>query len=93
MAEGLNYDKCSFFAYEKTGGSNLDPQDQLIACDGEVISFENDLCPHYDLIFAISDYSPQHPPPWLKGMVFKNTTLHGVNDIILNSGLSVDYKN
>ena len=93
LAEGLNYDKCSFFAYEKTGGSNLDPQDQLIALDGEVISFENDLCPSYDLIFAISDYSLTAPlTAMAKRHGFRGATLHGVNDIILNSGLSVDYK-
>ncbi len=92
LADELNYENCSLFAYEKTGGSNLDPKDQLISTDGEIISFENDVCPNYDLIFAISDFSLTAPlTAMAKRHGFRGATLHGVNDIILNSGLSVDY--
>jgi aminopeptidase len=92
LVDELNYEHCSFFAYEKTGGSNLDPKDQLISINGESISFENDICPNYDLIFAISDFSLTAPlTAMAKRHGFRGATLHGVNDIILNSGLSVDY--
>ena len=92
VGEQLNYEKCSFFAYKTTGGSNLDPEDHISSPDGEVLSLENDICPNYDLIFAISDYSLTAPlTAMAKRHGFRGATLHGVNDIILNSGLSVDY--
>ena len=92
VGEELNYDTCSFFAYQTTGGSNLDPENSLVSQEGDVIDFERDLCPNFDLIFAISDFSLTAPlTAMAKRHGFRGATLHGVNDIILNSGLSVDY--
>ena len=38
------------FAYKITGGSNLDLPDEAYTPSGEVVSFERDVYPNYDLI-------------------------------------------
>ena len=81
-----------FFAYKETGGSNLDLPDLAIAPDGSELSLENDIYPNYDIILCISTYSATAPlTAFAKQFGFRGATLHGVNDIILKSGLAVDY--
>ena len=81
-----------FFAYEITGGSNLDLPDTAFAPDGEELSLEHDIYPHYDIILCISTYSATAPlTAFAKQYGFRGATLHGVNAIILASGLAVDY--
>jgi hypothetical protein len=81
-----------FFAYEMTGGSNLDLSDEAFAPDGRQLSFEKDIYPNYDLILCVSTYSATAPlTASAKQHGFRGATLHGVNDIILGSGLAVDY--
>ncbi len=80
------------FAYEMTGGSNLDLPDEAFAPDGRQLSFERDIYPNYDLILCVSTYSATAPlTASAKKHGFRGATLHGVNDIILSSGLAVDY--
>ena len=81
-----------FFAYEKTGGSNLDLPDACFAPDGRELSLSNDIYPHYKLILCVSTYSATAPlTAFAKQYGFRGATLHGLNDIILKTGLSVDY--
>ncbi len=81
-----------FFAYKITGGSNLDLPDEAFAADGRQLSLSRDIYPNYDLILCISTYSATAPlTAFAKQFGFRGATLHGVNDIILNSGLAVDY--
>ena len=81
-----------FFAYKETGGSNLDLPDLAIAPDGSELSLENDVYPNYNIILCISTYSATAPlTAFAKQFGFRGATLHGVNDIILRSGLAVDY--
>ena len=81
-----------FFAYEETGGSNLDLPDRAVAQNGTGLSLEKDVYPNYDIILCISTYSATAPlTAFAKQYGFRGATLHGVNDIILNSGLAVDY--
>lgn len=92
IGKDLNYSNCDLYAYKSTGGSNLDPENILMNPSGKQFGFSEDICPKYDLIFAISDYSLTAPlTAMAKTHGFRGATLHGVNDIILNSGLSVDY--
>ena len=81
-----------FFAYQETGGSNLDLPDRAVAPDGREVSLERDIYPNYDIILCISTHSATAPLTALaKRHGFRGATLHGVNDIILRSGLAVDY--
>ena len=91
--EELNYTKNDFFAFRTTGGSNLDPEDLVVDVAGRHLSFERDICPNYDLILAVTDYSLTAPlTAMAKRHGFRGATLHGVNPIILESGLAVDYR-
>jgi aminopeptidase len=80
------------FAYQVTGGSNLDLPDRAVAPDGREVSLEKDVYPKYDLILCISTYSATAPlTAFAKQYNFRGATLHGLNEIILSSGLAVDY--
>src|SRR6516225_3188478 len=80
------------FAYEITGGSNLDLPDTAIAPDGTRLSFEKEIYPKYNLILCCSTYSATAPlTAFAKKFGFRGATLHGLNQIILNTGLAVDY--
>lgn len=91
-AKELNLTGGDFYAYQITGGSNLDLPDRAVTPDGREVSLEKDVYPNYDLILCISTYSATAPlTAFAKQYGFRGATLHGLNDIILNSGLAVDY--
>lgn len=80
------------FAYQITGGSNLDLPETGYDSDGREISLVEDVYKKYDLILCISTYSATAPlTAFAKQYGFRGATLHGVNEIILRSGLAVDY--
>ncbi len=80
------------FAYKITGGSNLDLADEVWDSRGRLLSLEKDIYPVYDLILCVSTFSATAPlTAKCKVHGFRGATLHGLNDIILNSGLAVDY--
>src|SRR4029077_8229262 len=81
------------FAYEVTGGSNLDLPDRAVTPDGKEVNLERDVYPVYDIILCISTYSATAPlTAHAKKYGFRGATLHGVNQAILGSGLAVDYR-
>lgn len=81
------------YAYEVTGGSNLDLPDRAVAADGGEVSLERDIYPNYDIVLCISTFSATAPlTAHAKKFGFRGATLHGVNKIILESGLAVDYR-
>jgi aminopeptidase len=88
----LNWTKGDFYAYKETGGSNLDMEDVCFAPDGRQLSLDQDIFPNYDIILTVSTYSATAPlTAKCKQFGFRGATLHGLNQIILDTGLSVDY--
>jgi hypothetical protein len=80
------------FAYTQTTGSNLDLPDECADMSGKRLSLEKDIYPNYGIILCISTCSATAPlTAFAKQYGFRGATLHGVNDVILNSGLAVDY--
>lgn len=80
------------YAYTETGGSNLDLPDECVDMHGNKLSLEKDIYPKYDIILCISTFSATAPlTAFAKQYGFRGATLHGLNDIILNTGLAVDY--
>ena len=80
------------FAYEPTGGSNLDLPDRCVDMAGNELSLEKDVYTKYDIILCISTFSATAPlTAFAKQYGFRGATLHGLNDVILNTGLAVDY--
>ncbi len=80
------------YAYQVTGGSNLDLPTEAYAPDGRTLSLVDDVLKNYDIVLCISTYSATAPlTAFAHKIGFRGATLHGVNDIILRSGLAVDY--
>ena len=80
------------FAYKQTGGSNLDLPDLSVDMSGHELSLERDVYPNYDISLWISTFSATAPlTEFAKKYGFRGATLHGVNDVILSTGLAVDY--
>ena len=92
VMQQLALSECDFFAYKTTGGSNLDLPDEAVSSDGEHVNMEKDIYSVYDIVLCITDYSATAPLTALaKKFGFRGTTMHGLNEIILQSGLAVDY--
>ena len=80
------------YAYELTGGSNLDLPEAAYGVDGVRLRLKEEVLARYDLVLCVSTYSATAPlTAFAKELGFRGATLHGVNDVILASGLSVDY--
>lgn len=92
VMEDLGLSGGEFYAYRQTGGSNLDLSDECWDAEGRQLSLDRDIYPAYDLILCVSTYSATAPlTAKAKEFGFRGATLHGLNDVILRSGLSVDY--
>lgn len=80
------------FAYPLTGGSNLDMSDHCVDMEGNELSLERDVYAKYDIILCISTFSATAPlTAHAKKFGFRGATLHGLNEVILSTGLAVDY--
>ena len=80
------------YAFRCTHGSNLDLADDVWDTAGKHLSLERDIYPNYDIVLCISTFSATAPlTAKCKVYGFRGATLHGLNDVILNSGLAVDY--
>ncbi len=80
------------FAYQITGGSNLDLPDAAWTPAGQEVSLTRDVYPRFDILLCLSTYSATAPlTAFAKQFGFRGATLHGINPIILRSGLAVDY--
>ncbi|HXF28423.1 MAG TPA: hypothetical protein VN457_01115, partial [Chlamydiales bacterium] len=83
---------CDFFAYSETGGSNLELPEVVLAPDGTTHRLDPEIYSTYNIILAIGNFSATAPlTASSKRFHFRGGTLHGLNDIVLKSGLSVDY--
>ena len=93
IAEKLGVTGGEMFAYQETGGSNLDLPDEAVDSAGKNISLKESVYTKYDLILCISTFSATAPlTAFAKEFGFRGATLHGLNDIILATGLAVDYR-
>ncbi len=80
------------FAYQATGGSNLDLPGAAFAPSGRELSLEREIYTKYNIILCISTFSATAPlTAFAKQYGFRGATLHGLNEIILRTGLSVNY--
>ena len=92
VLESLGMTGGEMFAFRCTHGSNLDLADDVWDTQGNHLSLDRDIYPDYDLILCISTFSATAPlTAKCKEFGFRGATLHGLNDVILNSGLAVDY--
>lgn len=91
--EEMNYCDGAIYAYRETGGSNLDMEDDCYDVAGNHLSLDRDIYPEYQLILVVSTYSATAPlTAKAKEFGFRGATLHGLNQVIVDTGLSVDYE-
>jgi hypothetical protein len=89
----LGLTEIGFYSYKTTGGSNLDLPKTVFDLGGREVDLEKDVLPKLDIVLYIGTYSATAPITAIaKRMGFRGATMHGVNEIILGSGLAVDYK-
>ena len=80
------------FAYQTTGGSNLDLPKTAYNSAGRELDLAAEVLKRHDIVLCVSTYSATAPLTALAKLHgFRGATLHGVNDIILKTGLAVDY--
>jgi aminopeptidase len=92
VAEEMGLTGGEMYAYQRTGGSNLDLPEFAFDAEGKRHDLEDKVYTRYDIILCVSTDSATAPlTAFAKKFGFRGATLHGLNDIILNSGLSVDY--
>jgi hypothetical protein len=91
--EDMNWTGGDIFAYKETGGSNLDMDDECYDPDGTLLSLDKNIYSNYDIILTVSTFSATAPlTAKCKEFGFRGATLHGLNQIILATGLSVNYE-
>lgn len=92
VMEELGMTGGEMYAYYCTHGSNLDMKDEVFDSTGKQLSLDKDIYSKYDIILCITDWSATAPlTAKCKEFGFRGATMHGMNDIILNSGLAVNY--
>ncbi len=93
VLEEMNWTGGEIYAYKETGGSNLDMEDDCYDPDGNHLSLDRDIYSKYDIVLTVSTFSATAPlTAKCKEFGFRGATLHGLNQIILDTGLSVDYE-
>jgi aminopeptidase len=91
--EALPFANVEFYAYEPTGGSNLDLPPTVVAPDGRTLRLVEDVLSHLNIVLYLSTYSATAPITALaKKMRFRGATMHGCNETILRTGLAKNYE-
>ncbi|HTL54465.1 MAG TPA: hypothetical protein VL361_02250 [Candidatus Limnocylindrales bacterium] len=88
----LPFASVEFFAYEPTGGSNLELPPTVVDLNGKTLQLEADVLRRLDIVFYLSTFSATAPLTALaKRIGFRGATMHGCNETILRTGLAQDY--
>jgi hypothetical protein len=73
-------------------GILIDLPDAAWTPEGRQVGLAKDVYPNFDILLCISTYSAAAPlTAFAKQFGFRGATLHGLNPIILRTGLAVDY--
>ncbi len=89
----LPFSSIDFYAYEPTGGSNLELPETVVRLDGNRMRLVEDVLPRVDIVLYLSTFSATAPLTALaKKLGFRGATMHGCNETILRTGLAQDYE-
>jgi len=82
----------SFYAYEETGGSNLDLPETVVTPEGETLALR-DVLKRHTIVLYMGRWSATAPITALaKELGIRGATMHGTNERVLATGLAVDYE-
>jgi aminopeptidase len=88
----LPFASVEFYAYEPTGGSNLELPGTVVSPEGKTLRLVEDVLSHLNIVLYLSTYSATAPLTALaKKIGFRGATMHGCNETILRSGLAKNY--
>src|SRR5689334_22851089 len=88
----LPFASVEFFAYEPTGGSNLELPPTVVSTEGKTLRLVEDVLSNLHIVLYLSTYSATAPLTALaKKIGFRGATMHGCNETILDTGLAQDY--
>lgn len=88
----LPFASVDFYAYTPTGGSNLDLPPEVVNLDGKTLRLIEDVLSRTNIVLYLSTFSATAPLTALaKTMGFRGATMHGCNEIVLDTGLARDY--
>lgn len=88
----LPFASVDFFAYEPTGGSNLELPPTVVSAEGKTLRLIEDVLSRLNIVLYLSTYSATAPLTALaRKMGFRGATMHGCNETILRSGLARNY--
>ncbi len=89
----LPFASVEFYAYEPTGGSNLDLPATVVDLKGRTQRLVEDVLSHLNIVLCLSTYSATAPlTAFAKKMGFRGATMHGCNETILRTGLARNYE-
>ncbi|MDQ3622603.1 MAG: hypothetical protein M3463_08965, partial [Verrucomicrobiota bacterium] len=93
VMEELGLEGGEMFAYPITGGSNRDLPESGYSAEGAEINLVKDVYQQHDIILCVSTCSATAPlTAFAKTYGFRGATMHGLNEIIIRTGLAVDYQ-
>lgn len=89
----LPFGGIEFYAYEPTGGSNLDLPATVVDLKGRTLRLVEDVLSQLNIVLYLTTFSATAPLTALaKKMGFRGATMHGCNETILRTGLARDYE-
>ena len=89
----LPFADVEFYAYEPTGGSNLDLPATVVDLKGRTLRLVEDVLSQLNIVLYLTTFSATAPLTALaKKMGFRGATMHGCNETILRTGLARDYE-
>src|SRR5262249_31545931 len=89
----LRFSSVEFYAYEMTGGSNLDLPANVVEVGGRSLRLVEDVLKRLNIVLYLSTFSATAPLTALaKKMGFRGATMHGCNEMILQTGLARNYE-
>ncbi len=89
----LPFTSVHFYAYEPTGGSNLDLPSTVVDLEGRTLPLVEEVLRRLNIVLYLSTYSATAPiTAFAKKMGFRGATMHGCNETVLNSGLARNYE-
>jgi hypothetical protein len=89
----LPFASAGFYAYEPTGGSNLDLPATVVDLSGRTLRLVEDVLSQLNIVLYLSTFSATAPlTAFARKMGFRGATMHGCNETILHTGLAKNYE-
>jgi len=89
----LPFASVGFYAYEPTGGSNLDLPATVVDLSGRTLRLVEDVLSQLNIVLYLSTFSATAPlTAFARKMGFRGATMHGCNETILHTGLAKNYE-